>query len=527
MLAIAFRFPAGRYHATPWGRHVNEAEVEWPPSPWRILRALIATWHRKADPAKYPHDHLERLVETLASGLPAYWLPSATLAHTRHYMPQGRLKGGREDTSLIFDAFVHLGTDAEVVASWPNLALDESLRGLLDRLLGDTGFLGRAESWVEATLLDGWDGEPNCRPSDAQVDLETGEDLEPMSLLAPLGPQDYAEWRTDALNRHGLDNQRLKTRQRRLLATLPERLIDALRLETADIQQVGWSSPPGARAVLYQRPAGCLSLPPARRPRRQRGRTVTAARLALTGRPLPRIEDAVRIGELVRRTAIRRAEDIADTVPSVLSGHGLPAGNRHGHAFYLPEDADGDGHIDHVLVYAQDGLPDEAVQALDAIRRLWAGERGEWPVLFEGHGQPEDLSASAYLGHSRQWLSVTPYLHPWHAKKRFGIADQVLRECRERGLPEPEVAIEPTLPAARGGRARRPVHFHRFRSRPGLTQPDTRGCFLRLRFPEPIPGPLALGFACHYGLGIFMPVKPRDTARERAPESVPASGESR
>jgi len=33
MLTIELRFPAGRYHATPWGRSANEADVEWPPSP--------------------------------------------------------------------------------------------------------------------------------------------------------------------------------------------------------------------------------------------------------------------------------------------------------------------------------------------------------------------------------------------------------------------------------------------------------------------------------------------------------------
>lgn len=526
MLAIAFRFPAGRYHATPWGRHVNEAEVEWPPSAWRILRALIATWHRKADPASYPHDHLERLVETLASALPAYRLPPATLAHTRHYMPQGRLKGGREDTSLIFDAFVRLDAHSELIAAWPDLALDEPLGGLLERLLGDTGFLGRAESWVEARLLDGWGDEPNCRPSGVSVDMETGEDLEPVPLLAPLAPQEYAQWRAQTVDRHGLEGQRLKTRQRRLLATMPERLIDALRLETTDIEQVGWSSPPGAHTILYQRPAGCLSLPPARRPTRRRGRSVTAARLALTGRPLPRIEDAVRIGELVRRTAIRRAEDLVGAVPTALSGHGLPADNRHGHAFYLPEDADGDGHIDHVLVYARDGLTDDAVRALDAIRRIWAGERGEWPVLFEGHGQPDDLSACSYLGSAHEWLSVTPYLHPWHAKKRFGIVEQVARECRDRGLPEPAVTVEPTIRAARGGRPRRPIHFHRFRSRPGLIQPDSRGRFLRLRFTEPVSGPLALGFACHYGLGMFRPVKRQHMNRQQASDPISAGGRS-
>ena len=42
MLLIEIHSPAGRFHATPWGRHVNEGAVEWPPSPWRFLRATGA-----------------------------------------------------------------------------------------------------------------------------------------------------------------------------------------------------------------------------------------------------------------------------------------------------------------------------------------------------------------------------------------------------------------------------------------------------------------------------------------------------
>jgi len=44
---------------------------------------------------------------------------------------------------------------------------------------------------------------------------------------------------------------------------------------------------------------------------------------------------------------------------------------------------------------------------------------------------------------------------------------------------------------------------HRFRNKRGLKQPDTHGRFWRLTFPHPVAGPLALGFACHYGLGVF------------------------
>lgn len=57
------------------------------------------------------------------------------------------------------------------------------------------------------------------------------------------------------------------------------------------------------------------------------------------------------------------------------------------------------------------------------------------------------------------------------------------------------------------GRLRRAVHFHRFRSRGREQQPDTIGTFLRLTFPSAIEGPLALGYACHFGLGVFRAIR--------------------
>ena len=47
MITLSLRFLAGRFHATPWGHHVNEGCAEWPPSPWRLLRSLVAAWQAK------------------------------------------------------------------------------------------------------------------------------------------------------------------------------------------------------------------------------------------------------------------------------------------------------------------------------------------------------------------------------------------------------------------------------------------------------------------------------------------------
>ncbi|MHB8391934.1 MAG: type I-G CRISPR-associated protein Csb2, partial [Acidobacteriaceae bacterium] len=90
-------------------------------------------------------------------------------------------------------------------------------------------------------------------------------------------------------------------------------------------------------------------------------------------------------------------------------------------------------------------------------------------------------------------------------KKKFAIEHQIRRECMERGLPE--IARITHFPTVRiRGRELRPIHFHRFRSKRGLTQPDTRGSFWRIEFAKPVRGPLALGFGCHFGLGLFVPV---------------------
>src|SRR5947209_1247868 len=133
MTTIRLTFPAGRYHATPWGRHVNEGVAEWPPSPWRLLRALVAAWRRKCP--DLADDQVRRVLEPLAQP-PHFHLPPARVAHTRHYMPWE--KKGPADRTLVFDTFVAVGRTDPVAVHWPDAHLapdDEStLRRLTDSL---------------------------------------------------------------------------------------------------------------------------------------------------------------------------------------------------------------------------------------------------------------------------------------------------------------------------------------------------------------------------------------------------------
>ncbi|MDP2832017.1 MAG: type I-U CRISPR-associated protein Csb2 [Pseudomonadota bacterium] len=520
MLTLSFTFPAGRYHGTPWGRHVNEADVAWPPDLWRLTRAFIATWHRKLDPAKYPRERLAELLATLAEEAPHYALPEAVHFHTRHYMPV------RDKPSLIFDAFAQVGREAALIAHWPNASLDAAQAELLDVLLNAIGYLGRAESWVDAKRLDAWPGVCDCYPSEQALDPETGEVGDLVPLWLPQTPAGYAAVNAE-LREAAMVRERAEIQQKRakavadgntgnlpdpekaklpavINATLPADWLAAISLDTGELQAAGWSAPPAARQMYYLRRKNALrfmaSAPAVSRP--HQADKITTARYALYARPLPRITDAVRVGETLRMALMGRARRLfGDAIPASLSGHDLPEGNRHGHAFFLPE-ANKDGRIDHLIVHAPDGFDAQAQVALVELKSIHTSEGAEWRLLLEGLGETRAFQESVALRIATVWRSATPYLHPWHNKKSFGVVEQIARECRLRGLPEP-VAVE-WLPDAKP----RALDFRRFRSKRGLSQPDRQGCFLKLVFAEPVAGPLALGFGCHFGLGLFTPAHP-------------------
>ena len=491
MLVIRFSFLSGRYHATPWGRHVNEADVAWPPDPWRIARALLATWYAKVAPlGQHADATLESLVGKLAASLPRYALPPASQGQTRHYMAQG--KAGK--TSLVFDAFAAVDRDAGLFVSWDGLECSREESALLDDLLSRMGYLGRSESWVHAERVASAP-EADCLPLEGVPDINAGQGpCETITLMVPRTEADYAAARTLFLSE--------RAAARRLKLSLPEGLLAGLCVDTALLRKHGWNSPPAARYVHYQRPVEALQ--PKRRPVIATPRRATSVSYVLVGKPQPRVEDSLRIGELMRAALISRAGYLlgADNVPPMISGHGLPAGSRHQHVFFHPYDSAGAGKIDRVAVHLPAGIGPDERRVFETLRSLWSRDGSEWRLLLESMGDAAALGEPGRV--SRDWISVTPYLHPWHAKAGFSAADQLRRECRLRGLPGVE-HLEPLDSVRVGGVDRNPLKFRRYRTGKSGTQPDRIGSFWAMRFAAPVQGPVALGHSCHFGLGFFLP----------------------
>lgn len=545
MFALIFRFPANRYHATLWGHHVNEATVAWPPEPWRILRALVASYRRKCEQNKWQESDLAALISTLAEKPPSYRLPKlSTHAHTRHYMPvQGK------KTSLILDAFLQLPKGEKLIAFWPDLKLDLNLFQLASHLAEGVGYLGRAESWTDCVATNNWEPDEEndavCSPVE-RAEEATGN---PVRVIAPRSVSSYAAERTRLIKklerrlRSEAESSGKKPPTNKLLQkklnrefgpTLPELLIEALSLDTGNYQKYGWSYPPAAREIMYVVPetSDVKHNPVIRRSDKDQDK-YKVARYLLAGRPLPRIEDAVKIGELMRLAALSKfgweTEESTGKkrpkAPFVISGRG-PDGkplrnSSHSHAFWLPEDADEDGWIDHITVYAPEGFSGDVRVKLDQLTRLWINERIEddesdknsgsleWRLAPEGFGFPEDFSGSSrILGTGRTWTSLTPFLATGHLKKSQGYPGEVKRLLKRRGMVSDhlldQIRIEVLQSITIGGTVRRTTHFHRFRSRGQEKQIDSSGALLRLGFPEPVSGPISLGYACHFGLGLFM-----------------------
>src|SRR3990172_2991946 len=92
-LIIEQSFPLGRFHATRWKQNPFEDPYgEWPPSPWRLLRALTARWFQYFRETGLSNEgERDSLLTALSSEPPAFALPALTWRGPaiKQYQPTG------------------------------------------------------------------------------------------------------------------------------------------------------------------------------------------------------------------------------------------------------------------------------------------------------------------------------------------------------------------------------------------------------------------------------------------------------
>lgn len=452
--------------------------------------------HYKA-PSQLSEELVRRTIGRL-EGAPVYRLPRVSMGHTRHYMP-----GDGDDRPLVFDAFATIeggaggrsaNLDEELVATWTGTTLLTEERTALGELCRRIGYLGRAESWAEARLVELMDDEPDAVPiaEESSTDVENA-----IRLLTPLDSNVYAGWRIGFME--GQRGKKLEP---------PRTLWEVLSNDIETIQKQGWRTPPGTRWVRYavrsRAPARRRSLP-------LRHADPTFARFALQSAVLPPTRVGLSVAERFRTALMSRS----DAHP-VFAGrqHGAPSRDNHQHAFYLPTDDDNDDSIDHVVVWARHGFDPDAVRALQGLRKVWGSGGHDIRTVLVGLGHANDYagtssdgSLTAIAGKSTYWESCTPFVLPRHPKRRRGIwldapEEQVARACRQvLGSSPVEVSrIEHAPNEVSPWRG-----FYLERRHGGGSMGPRRAYSFRLQFESPVDGPIALGYGAHFGLGQFRP----------------------
>lgn len=474
---ITLTFVTGQYQGTPWNRAVNEGIAEWPPGAWRLLRALISTWHTRC--ADVPAESMDSLLSQLVSERPSYLVPDSRMSHTRHYMPGLAHKPGEKvSTSLHFAPRVNLDPDNPVLVQWPGVDLSESQRALLDRLLGELPYVGRAESSVLAALVR--------QGEEATVD---------------------GRW-----HRPDADGPA------RILVPAMDVTRSDLEITPDAVRKAKLRTPIGAEWASYTSPAPDvmpLPVPAITRP--------TTVRWLLSSSAPVREQAGVLATHGLRGAVLgtKAHHEVLRAIDGswLLAGpHDQTASNhRHAHWLWLPGES---GEIRELALWVPAGIPEEFISRIAGARQLpryqYApkGYRGGAALHLRAMGNAPSVLPELVSASSTRWRSTTPFLTDRHPKKHRDRLEfskrEVERELRSRWGDQPPEIVDFTLLA--DWESPDTVSYRRYRWTETMAK-RRRGMLMEFTLSEPLPptaygeqGPVSLGALSHFGFGLFVPI---------------------
>jgi CRISPR-associated protein Csb2 len=336
----------------------------------------------------------------------------------------------------MIDAFVVC--EGPVIWIWPQAQISEQLEPVLTRLLSGVAYLGRAESRC-SLWRDLAPAPANCR--------QAAQDSPELSRLA------------------------------RVLCLEPAITTEQLMLTTEQLRSRGALRPPSTRWRPYLLPRQQTPI------QEKRPQLVTF----LLQTRVPR-QDTLRVADRVRRRLLSAAS-ASDTLLGKTGDR--PRADGHQHLHVLPGGNPRLPYLQRVDLWAPEGFAACDMLAIGGLTTLGPDKSG--PPLRLLLWSVDDLSD---MGLAREWRSYTPYLLARHPKShgRDSPQEQLRRECRLRGWPEPVVNV---VAAPEG----------EYQVRRGPRQgPPHPPVWMELLFPEPIQGPVCLGANAHFGMGRFLPL---------------------
>ena len=553
MTTIQLTFPWGRYCAHPWAINpVRLREAEWPPSPWRLFRSLVAAWFRRNQGIVINREAIT-VIERLGNALPEIGMGKIAFGCTVHYQPNYGKADAKDKANARYNTARHenhfVAVDGPVLFRWSELDLPSVQAQLLSGLLDEITYFGRSESLCHAQLLTessaahtiGW-----CKPVSVAGGRKISSKCRDVFCPRP------GDFRITDLWAQRKRNPKVDDQE------APKHLVDTLL--TTDMKA------DGAAWVSYEMPDGWPEKWVVRTPGSQRitmRKTVSLSdgpkvarylRFSLQCRvPIPQ-RFTVDIAERFRSAAISYFPEGVGSY--ALLGKPERPDLHHQHAFYLPTatDAEQPGMLTDLHLWCQFGLTREEVDVLLRVHRLrWgSGRYPANPVLVAMAMEPEKhvpIGTGNGRLTSRIWRSVTPFVPSLHfyrggkskpkvkgnalpekqlveCLRRAGINEAVLVKRLQPSSAKPHESATPgsippmpfwevvrtpegNEPAASAFENAVQADTHHNSSDVSSRSHERRiGFFLQLEFDSPVELPIpALGHSCHFGLGLFVPAE--------------------
>lgn len=526
-------FPLGRFHATPWKVFpYDDPHGEWPPSPWRLIRAILARSHQlERESSATSNAARESLVGALAESHIAWRMHPATWRGPglRQYQPAEFKKmpaAAREpgmftyNTTKVQDNFwLTAGETQPLLWIFEGDGWSDATLSLLDDCLARVTYFGRAESItvIERVPAESISSEPNC----VLVDQRTENSV---PVLCP----------------------RREVTLEQLQVTTDD---DAVRKATV---------PPGAVWRFAERPARS-AVRIARKINQRPHKPKCLLQFALGSRVAPHLDHIALISNWLRGRAVRHflqarglesgdwkaaGPDLREAV-SLLSGKGVDGipltGHRHTYfGLYLDPPTRKPTRLlawratpftdaEEAAIRHAASMPFSLGHRENSSKGQRATKRDPWKV----HCVPLDSNVPPPPGLASNqsfpvWESLTPYVPPKHAFGRRGKArvgkspqEQLQQDLERIGLRPSEIVLlgRQNLPLDDQDELQGEwVKVHAPRgTHGGSTNLSKLGFRFRITFAGAVPGPLALGHSSHFGLGLFLPVA------RAAPITSPAS----
>lgn len=518
-------FPLGRFHANPWRAFpFEDPHGEWPPSPWRLLRAILARSHQvERERGVRCHAWRESLVRAFSAGTVGWCLPPFSWRGPglRQYRPATFEWDPPNRTKKVKGRPVNIPSEKTFR---PTLARDNfRVVGSLETNADDT----RAVWWV-------MDGDAWSEGQFAWLDASLERMIYFGRAEAITEIRRVEKLPTDMRVNCVLE-QMPSSGSVPVLAPTAEATLEQVQAVTDDPAVANSTVPPGACWLHAKRPVRPPVRLPHSAPRMRKSPRVI--QFAIGARVSPPRKAVVVLTQRFRGKVIReflagswrRADAARRAAARLLTGKeadGSPLrDHRHPHARFGVFFDHETGRAARLLVWRDQPFSDDEQRAIlkAAEQELQlsfdrAGARDPWTVRLV----PLDSQVSPPAGFGDRtyscWKTVTPYVPPRHAYDRRGRLragespeEQLQAELRRQGYDTAGVTITVDDQGVEWTRVHAPRRNRDESTK--STNTERRGYHVSLAFDAPVRGPIALGHSSHFGIGLFVGVDDEHTSR--------------